>query len=100
MFAAVVLILLYSDVQSCTNVMLLWSGLPTKNNAAGTEYKWLLCSSRLLSVFGIFACVTHRRFEYSGALCILANPTGFSGRILENWTYYRTTGNFVISTGF
>ena len=31
---------------------------------------------------------------------ILANPTGFSGRIPENWTCYRTTGNFVISTGF
>ena len=31
---------------------------------------------------------------------ILANHTGFSGRIPENWTCYRATGNFVISTGF
>ena len=31
---------------------------------------------------------------------ILANPTGFSGRVPENWTCYRATGNFVISTGF
>ena len=31
---------------------------------------------------------------------ILANPTSFSGRIPENWTCYRATGNFVISTGF
>ena len=31
---------------------------------------------------------------------ILANPTGFSGRIPDNWPCYQATGFFVISTGF
>ena len=32
--------------------------------------------------------------------CQPYRSTGFSGRIPQNWTCYRTTGNFVISTGF